>query len=669
MTGLRRRGAILFFLSVGLLCWLTAVCGGMQLTAVPENTAEPHRILRTESLPASRGELFDRNGVPLVKNRTVYRLYIRHDGWQRDAAAEWIRDALALLTEHGISYEDAMPLSPAAPWRYTYDANSADARRMARVLRHYGLQEDLPAAEAFDALRAACRVPEEWSTREARRVLGVFYDMIISDFGAEQPLLLAEEVDLALISQLAEQATEYPCLAAETDYVREYLTPYAAHLLGRTGGVTAGEAEDYAAAGYAADAVIGRDGAERAFEELLRGQDGQRLVEVDEAGNVTAVVQEFPARSGGDVYLTLDLRLQQAAEDALARQIGQLRDSGVAAEGGAAVALRVDSGEVLAMASYPTYSQASFHADYTALSADPLSPLFNRAIMGRYAPGSTFKPITALAALTEGWIGVEDTLPCEGVYRYFAPQYLYHCWVYRDRGEVHGHLTSAEALQESCNCFFYEAGRLCGIQALEDWAAAFGLGSPTGIELPGESGGVVAGPENRAGGWYAGDTLQAAIGQSDHLYTPLQLASYMAALANGGKLYRPHLLHQAVAPDGRILRQETAELRNTVAISDEIYDTIKEGMLAVTSDGTASTVFSDYHIPVLGKSGSAQVSVGQANGLFILAAPADAPEIAVAVVIEHGASGNNAARVAREILTAYFGEEAPTEAPAPEEQE
>lgn len=669
VTGLRSRGIILLFLALSLFLWLIAVCGELQWNATPESEEAPRRILYTETIPASRGEIFDRNGVPLVQNRTVYRLCFRYLGWRRDQAAERIRDALDLLRRHDIGYRDSMPLTCSAPWRYTCDAEDADARRMARVLRHYGLAEDSSAEEAFDALCEACRIPEDWSISAKRQVLGVCYDMVIRDFSEKTPFVLAENVDMALIAQVAEQAAHNSCLVVETGYIREYATSYAAHILGRTGTVPAEEAEDYAAAGYAANAIVGRDGAERAFEALLRGQDGQRLVEMSEDGTMLSPVQESPARSGGDVYLTLDLRLQEAAEDALALRIRELREQGIAAEGGAAVVLRVDSGEVLAMASYPTYSLTNFSADYALLREDPLSPLYNRAIMGRYAPGSTFKPITALAALTENHLTTQDTLPCEGIYQAYAPQYLYRCWIYRDRGEVHGSLTAAEALQESCNCFFYEAGRLCGITTLSEWAAAFGLGSPTGIELAGESGGVIAGPEHRDGDWYAGDTLQAAIGQSDHLYTPLQLASYMAALANGGSVYRTHLLHQVVAPDGHIRYREYGELRNKVAISDEIYDTIKQGMLAVTEDGTASTVFSDYHISVMGKSGSAQVSAGQANGLFILAAPADAPEIAVAVVIEHGASGNNAARVARDILTAYFGEAISADASMPKEQE
>ena len=651
---LQLRLAVLAFLSLVLFLSLTASL--LSLQGTPQDASavrEECTVLRTQTLSAARGEIFDRNGVPLVTNRPVYALCFDYFSWPRTAQCTVIRDTLTLLDAYGISYEDGLPVTIAPPYCYTCSPDSTAARRMARFLRCYGLEESLPADEAMRQLRRVCKIPAEFSETEIRRITGVLFDLCMADFSYDNPFLVAKDISMELVSVLAEQQDRYPGVTVEILSARQYETPYAAHILGRTGLILAEDYEDFAVQGYPMDAIVGRSGAERAFESYLRGIDGERIVETNVSGGIVRTLDETPARSGGDVYLTLDISLQKAAEDSLARHIAQLHEDGLEAGGGAAVVLDVSNGEVLALASYPTFSLADFQENYAALAADELAPMFNRALAGTYAPGSTFKLVTAAAALSEGVITPETQLDCDGVYTHYAPDYLYHCWVYRDYGRTHGALTAAQALQESCNCFFYEAGRLTGIRALDVYAKQFGLGEYTGIELSGEARGVVAGPDSRGGDWYAGNTLQAAIGQSDHLFTPLQLANFAAVLANGGTRYAVHLLHHVER--GSVRYRQEAEILTRLDFSEKIYDTIREGMLAVTEDGTASSVFSDFPVSVLGKSGSAQVGTGQANGLFILAAPAENPEIAVAVVLEHGGSGNNAARVARDILCACFG--------------
>ena len=658
MKGLRRR--IILFTAAAILAFALLAGDIRQLSASQEAVAvvqeTPATVLRTQVIPAARGEIFDRNGVPLVTNRPVYALCFDRFGWQDREAPRVIREVLARLAEDGVSYEDALPISQSPPWRRTCEADSREARRLVRFLRNYGIEEDADLPAAVEQLCRYLRIPEDWESRDIRVVLGVFYDMFTADFSYGHPFTLAEDVSMRLTAAIAEQTARCPGVTVEIRSRRQYETEYAAHVLGRTGPIPAGESERYAARGYPLDAVVGLDGAERAFEDRLRGTDGSRLLETELSGKVLRTLEETPARSGDALYLTLDLSIQQAAEDALARHIAALREEGVAAEGGAAAVVSVSDGSILALASCPTYRLDRFSADYARLAADPEKPMFNRAIAGTYAPGSTFKMVTAAAALGAGVLAPDTVIDCEGIYSYYAPDYLYHCWIWRDYGETHGPLTAAQALQNSCNCFFYEAGRLAGIRAIDACAARFGLGQPTGIELAGEARGVLAGPDSRAGGWYAGDTLQAAIGQSDHLFTPLQLAGYAAALTNGGQRYALHLLDH-VSYAGETLWSAAPQVLDTLDLSEETWETIREGMLAVTEDGTASRVFADFPIRVLGKSGSAQVGGGRANGIFILAAPAEAPEIAAAVVIEHGASGNNAARVARDILAAYFGVE------------
>lgn len=650
------RLAVLTFFSLVTILLLTSSV--LNLQTAPQSSPhvrEEQTVMRTQTLSASRGEIFDRNGVPLVTNHTVYALCFDYFSWSNATRCTVIRDTLDLLDTYDISYRDGMPVSAAAPYVYTYEPDSNAARRMTRFLKYNGLDEKLSAGDAMTALCKVYKMPETFSKQEARRIIGVLFDMYITDFSYDNPFIIAQGVGMELVSTISEQQSRYPGVTISLLAARQYETTYAAHILGRTGLILAEDYESFAGQGYPMDAVVGRDGAERAFESYLRGIDGERIVETSASGGIVRTISETPAQSGGDVYLTLDIALQKSAEDALERRILELRDEGIDAGGGAAVAIDIKSGDVLALASYPTYDLSAFNETYASLAADELSPMFNRAIAGKYAPGSTFKIVTATAALSEGIITPKTLLDCEGVYTYFAPNYLYHCWVYRDYGRVHGPLTASQALQESCNCFFYEAGRLTGIRTIAQYAKWFGLGEYTGIELSGEARGVVAGLDSRTGDWYAGDTLQAAIGQSDNLFTPIQLANYVATIANGGTRYAVHLLDR-VERSGELFYEQRPEIINTLDFSDEIYDTILEGMLAVTEDGTASTVFSDYHISVLGKSGSAQVGTGRANGIFILAAPAEEPEIAVAVVIEHGAAGNNAARVARDILTAYFGE-------------
>ena len=651
----RLRLAVLALLSLITLLLLTSALLGLQ-TAPQESSymREEQTVMRTQTLTASRGNILDRNGVPLVTNRTVYALCFDYFSWSNATRCTVIRNTLYLLDAHGIRYEDGLPVSGTMPYVYTCEPESTAARRMERFLRYNGLDEDLAADEAMEKLCRIYKLPDTFSERDVRRVLGVLFDMVIADFSYDNPFLVARDIDMEIVSIITEQQDRYPGVAVTLLSERQYNTKYAAHILGRTGLILAEDYEAFAAQGYPMDAIVGRDGAERAFEAYLRGIDGERIVEAEASGGIVRTISETPAQSGGDVYLTLDITLQKAAEDALEQRILELRENGIAAGGGAAVVIDVKNGDVLALASYPTYDLSRFNEMYNTLAADEMAPMFNRAIAGTYAPGSTFKIVTATAALSEGVITPDTLINCEGIYTYFAPNYLYHCWVYRDYGRMHGPLTAAQALQESCNCFFYEAGRLTGIRIIGQYAEAFGFGDYTGIELSGEARGVIAGPDSRDGDWYAGDTLQAAIGQSDHLFTPLQLANYVATIANGGTHYTVHLLDRVVR-SGKTVYEQQPEIRNTLDFSTEIYDTILEGMLAVTEDGTASTVFSDYPISVLGKSGSAQVSTGKANGIFILAAPAEDPELAIAVVIEHGASGNNAAWVARDILTAYFG--------------
>ena len=465
--------------------------------------------------------------------------------------------------------------------------------------------------------------------------------------GRSEGHILVADADTALVAALRE--LDLSGVSLETAAVRQYHTACAAHLLGRTGPVSGADWPEYQARGYAFNERVGRDGAERAFETVLHGVPGRERLDAD--GTVAETLS--PPQPGSTVQLTLDLRLQETAEEALARFIADTPG----AEGGAAVVIEVGTGEILAAASYPSYDPATFNELYGQLAADPLHPLFNRAFQGLYAPGSTFKMVTAVAALEEGVITPDTRIRDTGVFTAYR-DYQPACWLYRQRRATHGLLNVSEALAVSCNVFFYTLGYQLGIDLLDYYALRFGLGRPTGVELP-ESVGSVAGParsEQLGTAWFAGSTLAAAIGQSDHQFTPLQLASYTATLAAGGKRYTPHLLRAVCPADGSAPIVSEPEPEATLSLAPETLTAVTAGMRAVTeSGGTAAAYFADFDIPVAAKTGSAQVAQNaHSNAVFVCFAPADKPEIAMALVVEKGGGGAALASVARELLDCWF---------------
>lgn len=463
------------------------------------------------------------------------------------------------------------------------------------------------------------------------------------------PYIFSEDADFSLVTKIKESPQKYPCVQIVTQPVREYFYPtIAVHLLGRCGIISKEEYEDNPA--YKKDDYIGKQGVEKAFEEILRGRDGTYAKEKYVNGAVKKFSEDVPSVKGKDVFLTIDLLLQTKAEEELARAVSANKD----AQGGAVVITDVNTGEILAIASNPTYNIAEFSQKYTELSKDKRKPFFNRSLSGLYEPGSTFKPITAIASLESGTLLPDEKIKTQGKYDYFDR--VFRCNIYKEKGKTHGTIDVREALGVSCNYFFYELSSRTGIDAISRYAKAFGLDDTTGIELTQEEAiGTVATPENRrknGGRWYAGDAMQSAIGQSDNRFTPVAMSAYAATLANRGTLYRSHILKAVRENDGNLIKTET-KILNTLDISQKTMQTISEGMYCVTKDGTAKEVFSDFSIAVAGKTGTAQVGK-TTNGLFIGYAPLENPEISFCVVIEGGKSGQAAAGVIKNILSYYF---------------
>ena len=350
---------------------------------------------------------------------------------------------------------------------------------------------------------------------------------------------------------------------------------------------------------------------------MLHGTDGTRAIVEDQYGNLiseTVVKEPVP---GSDVRLTIDIDLQITAEDALADNIRLIREEadpkpgehdGEDAHSGAVVALDPDTGALLAAASYPTYRLSDYIDNYAALAADENRPLYNRALLGTYTPGSTYKPGVAAAALSEGVITRNTVIVDKGVYDF--GDYHPRCWIYLRFGRTHGAQTVIEAIQNSCNYFFYEVGYRIGIDAIDKYSRVYGLGEPTGIELP-ESTGILAGPaysESTGNVWNPGNTLQAAIGQSDNMFTPLQLSVYISTLLSGGTRYRAHMLRSVHAyPSGEVLSETAPEVMSAVELDAGIVATVKSAMKDVVESGSAARIFRGYDITVGGKTGTAQV--------------------------------------------------------------
>ena len=516
----------------------------------------------------------------------------------------------------------------------------------------------------------------QMSPVDARTLAGILYELSLRSSGTYQAneYVFAQDVDIDFISRVKEQSLTGVVIQPTT--VRQYHTPYAAHLLGQVTPIYPEEVEYYTSidedgdgvSDYSLNDTVGRGGVEEAFESYLRGTSGVRTVERNTAGKIVSETWLEEPDPGDNVVLTLDLGLQAYVENTLATAIPQI-DVDEAVGGGACVILDVDTSEVLACASYPTFDPAKYNTNFSEYANDPLEPLYNRALQGTFAPGSTFKMVTAIAGLEEEIITPDTEIKDEGIYKYYkSPQP--RCWIYNTNGGNHGSINVSEAIEVSCNYFFYEVGRELGIDVLVDYATRFGLGQKTGLELY-ESAGVMASPEyteSLGGTWYEGSVLSVAIGQESSQFTPIQLANYIATLVNGGTRNATHLLKEVKSNDfSQVLYTKEPEVLSTIEIQDENLEAVKAGMLALTTEGSVSQHFVDLPFQVGAKTGSAQVD-GQveANAVFVCFAPYDDPEVAMALVVQRGGSGSELGAMAADILSYYFSsqetrDEAPTE--------
>ena len=646
-------------------------------------------------IQAVRGEILDRNGKTLVANQYAYTLTVNYAGISTVGISGANRvylklfdalDACGLKNAHEELY---FPFEGSYP-DYAFSSSAMDGEspinfRLQRLLEMKGMDPDATAKEIVEEYLDAYRLLEVdalgkriYTDYQIDRLLRLHYDMEAQQFSLVNDYVFAEDTGFAFMTYVSEMSLTG--VDFQVNAQREYRYPgYASHILGNVGPIYAEEWGYYNDQGYQMNAIVGKTGCELAFEEYLHGTDGEMLVKLDRNGSVIATEVITPPVAGKDVYLTIDIDLQIAAEDGLRANVEYLQENNTDGleqfppDSGAAVAMDPNTFEILAIASYPTYDLTTYSLDYNDLVASSARPLVNRALRETYAPGSTFKVGVGLAALCEGKITPTGTVKCTGIY-YSQNFSGYHpaCSTY-DQHASSPYLNVVRALSDSCNCFFYQAGEWLGIGKMDEYMAAMGFGRNTGVELS-EATGVLAGEGNYVDKWQPGNTVQAAIGQSDNKATPLQLCAYLSTVVNGGSRYSAHLLDRVCEfgiAEPLYSDVTSAEPLSSLEISPVNYATIMEGLYQMVSDSTAIRRYLadnnvDYRV-VGGKTGTAQIDryvtdekTGETvkyeltNGLFVgVYAPEEAPELVVSVVIENAAHGYFAGMTAASIFGAW----------------
>jgi penicillin-binding protein 2 len=623
-------------------------------------------VIVTETVPASRGLILDRYGNVLVSNRTCFNMVVNHTELTNsgDPNGTLLR-LINICLKYGVAYDDTLPITAAAPFDYIGSMTDDQSLRLSNYFKSFDLDAGISSADLMSYFRKHYNIPDSFSDVEARLVAGIRYELETRLIMYAPEYVFVKDVKIDFMSAVLVQ--NLPGVRIKTVSVREYHTSYAAHLLGRVGQMTGAEYNIFKSLGYTADEVVGKEGVEQAFESKLHGKDGTRTTTITENGAVTNVLYSEDPQPGENVTLTLDIGLQGAAEKILADNIAKLNSTrGVKDEkisGGAIVAIKVGSGDLLASASYPTYDLSKYNEDFDKLKSDPAQPLFNRAMQGIYSPGSTFKLVTAVSSLQEKVISLSTQIYDKGRFTKY-PDYMPTCWIYPGS---HGLIDVIEAIRVSCNYFFFTVGDELGIDKLDEYAKQFGFGEPTGIELY-EDTGVLASRDAKlkttGESWYPADTLMASIGQSINLFSPLQIAAYTATIANNGTRVATHILKSTQTYDfSRTTTEKSSEVLNTINVDPQYFKAIQTGMRELIQTGSVSQIFKDFTIPVAAKTGTAQLGEDlQNNAIFICYAPFDKPEIAVAVVIEKGGSGNYIASIAKEVLEYYFSAKAAREA-------
>ena len=629
------------------------------------------RLSRETVVKAARGSIKDRTGNLLVTTKMGFNVDLYKTKIDTATLNKTILNTIRILESNKDKYINNLPIKV-----NPFEFENRDEEIQKKWKKENDIDENATAEECFYFLKKEYKIEQE-DIEEAYKIMIVRYEIARNGYSSIRPVTIAKDVSRASAVKLGEQSIYFPGISATTEPLVSYPSgSLASHILGYVGNITQAELDGREDT-YGINDVIGKVGIQYVFEEYLRGQNGIKQLDMSVDGNITDEYITKEAVAGSDVILTIDANLQAVTEKALANNIKKIASGGFSktseAKAGAAVVMKVKTGEILAMASYPDYEPELFINGISQKKLDEYNKgdnIFNRAISGVYAPGSTFKMITAIAGLETGAITPTEKINDVGVYK---KAHEPACWIWNSYGMTHGWLNVTDAIIHSCNYFFYEVGYRVTIDNIAKYAKYYGLGQKTNVELPMEEEGVVATRDKakeRGDEWQIGETLSAAIGQSYNSYTPIQMAKYISMLANGGKPIDVTIVKSVIDVNGnQIPKEEITKFVNAklglekqekedLNIKKENLEAVLKGMKGVTSEegGTAYSTFADFNIELGGKTGSAQTDVnGKVNGWFVGFAPYDEPEVAVVVLVENAGSGSYTAEVARDILQEYFG--------------
>ena len=628
-------------------------------------------------LTATRGEILDRNGKELAKNRTCYNIVFDDTLIDHEKLNDTILELIGIMEETKSEWIDVLPIQLEADGTYSfkedYDSEIEFLKSSSMLhMNSYATADECmkQLIEMFDC--------QDYDPQDAIKIISVRYNMKKNLFDADSPYTFAKDISADVMTVVNERTANMPGVRVDVSTIREYPDgALAPHIIGKTGPLSAEQYDEIKKenntfslenlSGYSYDDTIGQNGIEWALEDTLRGENGKLTLETDREGNLTSSEIEVSPKAGNTVYLTLDSRIQSVVNTSLAKNAKAAKENavptekdpkGADCEAGAAVMIDLKTGAVLAASTYPTYDLNKYISDiayYNQLNNDETFPMINRAFSGTFAPGSIFKPVVAAAALEEGIINPTSTVYCGHYYTYYTKdtKLAPTCMGWHYDTNIY------KALEKSCNIFFYDVGRRLGIEKLDAYGTLFGLGQKTGLEVP-ESAGVLTNPEDyerRSGDtWTDGMTLSAAIGQMDNSFTPVQLVSYCASIANGGDRLQLHLVDKVTDYTRQnVVEEKGKTVLNEVGVSDENLEIVREGMAKVTEAGGTAADFANYGIKIGAKTGTAQTGTGNSDNVtFIAFAPYDEPEIAIAVVLEHGSNGTYSKNIARDMLNAYF---------------
>lgn len=628
------------------------------------------RLTRETTIKAARGNIKDCNGNILAGTTVRYSLVIYRSKIDESVLNNTILKTINILEKNNDEYNKEFPID-AETMQYIY----SDTEKIKSFLKSNELNENLTAEQTINFYINKYNL-QEYSKEDAIKIISVRYGITKNGYSTMRGYEISQNISERSIAEIEEKSQEFPGITIDYIPIREYkFGSLSSHVLGYVGKINSEEYKNNF--GYDLNDYIGKTGIEYVCEKYLKGTDGLKQTDMSVDGTITGEYITEVAIQGNDVILTIDSKVQQATEESLKANIEKINvgEFGEAREvnAGCAVVLNVKTGEVIALCSYPDFEPQLFvdgisiekWAEYTA---EDTRALLNRTIQTAYAPGSIFKMVPAIAGLETNAITIDEQINCTGIYQ---KGYNPRCWYYSTYGRGHGYLTVSQAIQKSCNCYFYEVGTRTGIETIEEYATYFGLGQKTNIELPGETSGTLAGKklyDELGETWYYGNTLSAVIGQAENNFTPIQMARYIAMLTNGGKAIDITLIKDIVTPSGISLDKTeinsyinnrlgiTEESKEELNIKEENLKAVLEGMKSVTTEtgGTAYSIFRDFEIEVGGKTGTAEAGE-KTNAWFVGFAPYDNPEIAVVVFIENGEHGSYSAEVTKDIMEAYFG--------------